>query len=251
MFALVAAALLAVVSLPADSPRRCSMAVERSTRPIDPPVLVIQAASRDSVFDAYYATATMRRVTPDSAQLDRPKHMRTTRAVYGQVFDLRAIDGPDAKAVGAAKRVVVIWWGITPACRHDVPFRAVRDFTGEAFVLARARPVGEWIDGMPTFDFKYNSWEYIPSAYKISTPADSVLTMAEYRTFFPLLPTSEYPATIPRTIRDSAEVRRFWKPLLDWADANPRLAVREPAFWPVCAVRLMSPGDRRCTPRPK
>jgi hypothetical protein len=229
MMHFLAAILFVIVPFPSDAPRRCSMAREEFTRPIEAPVLVIQASS-DSVLDGRYVSARfgVRRVAENSAEQAEP--------VYGQVVNVLATEGPNTPVIGLAKRAVLVWWSVTPSCTQDFPVSAARVRVGEAFVLSRARPMSEWINGIPTFDVRYEDWVYIPSEFRARLPGDSAMTVADYHTFFHLLPTSQ---------RATDDVREARRRLLDWAAANPRIARQYPARSAICAVRMLLGEDER------
>ncbi|MBY0491335.1 MAG: hypothetical protein K2R93_15940 [Gemmatimonadaceae bacterium] len=146
---------------------------------------------------------------------------------YGQVFDLVRVDGATTPAVGAAPRVVLVWWGLTASCERvrDTAWTPVP--TGEALVVAQPRPEGQWIQGMPTFDILLNEL-YIPARAQQQFPRSTPLGIGEYWPLFAMVPAAEL---------SPADARPYWERVLAWGRANPTRASRTPARQLLCHAK--------------
>jgi hypothetical protein len=219
VLSILIAAVLAVSPVDSDSSARCNQISSRATRPADPGVVIVRA-TRDSAFDGRYGGGG------NGAQ--RIPSGAGGEAVYGQRVELLAVEGPDSTLLASAKRAVVIWWGITASCTRAAPFRAIRNFTGDLFMLARVRPSTEWVDSTPTFDMLSGGWTYSPDETQPGSNPSNAMSIAEYRPYFRLLPVR--PGT-------QADTCGSWRNLIAWAAANPKLAAKYPASSVVRSLR--------------
>lgn len=239
----VSAARAADLDAATPTLERCSLVLQFPTRTDS---YVVLRATRDSASDgSYYSSlgSAPARTAPPSGQ-NEPVVLGQSRAprrreVFGQIMEVVSAAGDGASALRRRQRVLVVWWQLSASCGRAYPRQALLAEPGELFLQLSPRDSADWVSGMPTFDIGVRTLSYFPRGLRLGdAPAPrSQMNMREFLELYRALPAHA------AWEQDPAE---SLKPLITWAESNPRLAAKSPAAWYVCSARVTV--EHRMTP---
>jgi hypothetical protein len=156
----------------------------------------------------------------------RPRFLRglsTGRWSASNGWEVGELKELTARIRSGAAEAVLVAWGYAPDCATIPWLKSARwvETRGRGLFWGKLRSVNEWVEGRPTFDVGA-AWRQ-PYAHR--TPPShvspgSTLTPEQLFALYEVLPESDH---LDR------EPHKVLKPLLAWAEANPRLAGSYPA----------------------